>query len=307
MAEACDAKFVMGNSLSALSILLYFVCSSTMLVLNKAALNRLPFPVIVTTFQTISTALLISCLRLAGVVKYPPMSASKVKAWRGVALIFSVVLLCNMGAMRHVGVESMVMFRSSTTILVAICDLVILGTKISLRQFVACCLIFSGGAVFALHDVTTRAVGWMWGVLYAGSMVLNTIFVKHVFNQQAEIGVWEKTFLTNFMSSPLLLLLTIQEDRAEAIRRLQEFSHVDFFVLILSCLGGFGISVSGTVCRQALTATGFDVLGNSTKYATLGFNALALGSSVTSQAMFGVIIALTGGVLYSPTSCAICI
>ena len=41
------------------------------------------------------------------------------------------------------------------------------------------------------------------------------------------------------------------------------------------------------------------MLGNSTKFATIGFNAIFLGTSITSSSMLGVIIALAGGALYS--------
>ena len=60
-----------------------------------------------------------------------------------------------------------------------------------------------------------------------------------------------------------------------------------------------GISQTGTVCRSSLSATGFDVLGNSTKYATLFFSVVVFGSSVPATSLLGVLVALTGGVIYS--------
>ena len=58
--------------------------------------------------------------------------------------------------------------------------------------------------------------------------------------------------------------------------------------------------MSGIKCRDTLSATSFDVLGNCTKYATLAINALVLGSSTNAISLAGILLALTGSALYSP-------
>ena len=58
--------------------------------------------------------------------------------------------------------------------------------------------------------------------------------------------------------------------------------------------------MSGIKCRDTLSATSFDVLGNCTKYATLAINALVLGSSTNALSLAGILLALTGSALYSP-------
>merc|ERR1719183_2180120 len=63
---------------------------------------------------------------------------------------------------------------------------------------------------------------------------------------------------------------------------------------------GLGISMSGIKCRETLSATSFDVLGNANKYATLAVNAVILGSSTNRMSFGGIITALTGSFLYSP-------
>ena len=52
--------------------------------------------------------------------------------------------------------------------------------------------------------------------------------------------------------------------------------------------------------RDILSATSFDVLGNTTKYLTLAINAVLLGSSTNTVALIGILLALTGSALYSP-------
>mmetsp|Transcript_52005 Transcript_52005/g.161728 ORF Transcript_52005/g.161728 Transcript_52005/m.161728 type:complete len:104 (-) Transcript_52005:2-313(-) len=83
-------------------------------------------------------------------------------------------------------------------------------------------------------------------------------------------------------------------------RKVVEIELLPLVWVLLSCVIGLGISFSGTMCRDVLSATSFDVLGNCNKYLTLAFNSIVLGSSTTPLSLFGVLLALTGGALYSP-------
>ena len=194
-------------------------------------------------------------------------------------------------------------FRSSTTIMVAISDSLILKTNITLRQMIACGIIFLGSWLFAVNGMGIPVQGLIWGCLYSFSMVVNTIYIKHFFTQQGDLGPWEKTLLNNLAASPLILTASYAvEDFGRMHELILKSTSMDFFIIFLSCVGGFGISLSGTCCRQILSATGFDVLGNCTKYATLVLNAILLGSNLSAGSMAGVLVALSGGVLYSPAS-----
>ena len=134
------------------------------------------------------------------------------------------------------------MFRSSTTLFVAAIDFILLGTHLSYRQILACAMITAGGIMYAMNDLESSLLGWLWGSLYAIFMVLNSVYIKHVFNHQFEMSAWEKTFLNNFTALPLILAWAIQEDIVTATIRLSELPAVDLLVVVLSCLGGFGMN-----------------------------------------------------------------
>jgi solute carrier family 35 protein len=294
-------------SLGYFNIFMYFLCSSMMLILNKLALNRLPFPVAITAAQTISSVLLIELLRILGCISYPNTSWLMLVRWKWVGVVFITPVILNMHAMQFMGVEAIMIFRSATTVMVAISDILILKTKITFRQMIACGIISVGSLLFAVNDMSIPVQGLFWGSLYSFSLVFNTIYIKHVFTQQADVGPWGKTLMNNIVASPLILTVSYAvEDLGRMHELLLKFSSMDFFVIFLSCVGGFGISFSGTCCRQMLSATGFDVLGNCTKYATLAFNAFLLGSNLSAASMAGVLLALSGGVLYSPASSLVC-
>eukprot|EP00658_Telonema_sp_P-2_P038082 TRINITY_DN2736_c0_g2_i4.p1 TRINITY_DN2736_c0_g2~~TRINITY_DN2736_c0_g2_i4.p1 ORF type:complete len:173 (+),score=42.94 TRINITY_DN2736_c0_g2_i4:240-758(+) len=132
-------------------------------------------------------------------------------------------------------------------------------------------------------------------------MVLNSLYIKMVFIKSESMTTWEKSFLSNLMTVPVLLLASgYSENLSTCFSALMNLNTQGILIVTLSCVMGLGISVAGTRCREAFSATGFDVLGNMNKFISIALSRLLLGSIVSSQSLAGLIVALLGGVLYSP-------
>ena len=146
-----------------------------------------------------------------------------------------------MKAMRLLTVETMMMFRSIATVAVALGDSLILGSQLSRRQMVACAVISLGGSIYASSDLRFNARGYAWGLAYALSMVVNTIYVKFSFEQNKGMNSWEKTYLNNLLASPVILLLSfLTEDMSSLHRKVVEIELLPLFWVLLSCVIGLG-------------------------------------------------------------------
>jgi hypothetical protein len=88
-----------------------------MLVVNKAAMTALPYPLWVSAMQTAATALLIFAARAAGKISFPNPTPQKAAGWVGILMAWMVPILLNMTAMKLLSVETMMMFRSVATVL----------------------------------------------------------------------------------------------------------------------------------------------------------------------------------------------
>jgi len=212
-----------------------------------------------------------------------------------------VPILLNMTAMKLLSVETMMMFRSVATVAVAAADYSFLGTRLTTIKVTACLIISAGGMIYASNDRTYNAEGYVWGAAYGAAMVFNNVYIKHSFNQHKDKNAWEKTLLNNLLATPLIAAGAFwREDSSQLLADVAGLPARGSAIVVLSCLIGFGISMSGTACRDVLTATSFDVLGNCTKYLTLAFSIAFLGSQASWVGIMGVLIALTGGAVYSP-------
>ena len=225
------------------ALFFYFLCSSTMLVFNKAVLRLLPFPLMITGIQTLSTFLVLESLRLLKCIQYAPISFAKMLSWKWAAFSFAFPLVFNMQAMKYVGVETIMAFRASTTVLVALMDYFFLKSNLKEHQYFACAMICFGGCVYAANDSSICHAGLLWGSLYAGSLVLSTTYIKFLFTQESDIGAFEKTTLNNLTSSILIVPLAFHvEDFRHANAILQELSIFELSIVSLSCIGGLGQS-----------------------------------------------------------------
>lgn len=311
-----------GGLLEIASVGTYVICSSCMLVVNKAAMTALPYSLWVSAMQTAATAILILGARTAGRIAFPNPTPAKAMSWMGILFAWMVPILLNMTAMKLLSVETMMMFRSVATVAVAAADFTFLGNRLStlkarpqtptrsprptpsreigttMSQFkwrlsvqvVACIIISFGGVIYASNDRSYNAEGYLWGAAYGTAMVFNNVYIKYSFNQHPNMNAWEKTFLNNVLATPLIVaaaawredsaqlftsapppsgrcsvlknrsnprctaLLAYPEDRVRRCRDIAALPARGAAVVLLSCVLGFGISMSGTACRDVSPA-----------------------------------------------------
>lgn len=283
------------------AVSIYVICSSCMLVVNKSAMKFLPHVYTVTAMQTAASAILLFVAKYLGYISFANPSFQTVWGWSGVLAAWIVPIILNMKAVHLVSVETMMMFRSITIVAVALGDYFLLHTSINVREACSCIVISLGGLLYASTDLNFHYEGYLWGASYSIGMVVNSLYIKHCFNKHKGMSSWEKSFLNNLLATPAVLLIVFAiEDPTKVLNDMVSLSVTGWAVLILSCVMGLGISMSGTKCRDVLSATSFDVLGNCTKYLTLGLSAILLDTRNSLVSIVGICIALSGTMLYSP-------
>ena len=122
-AAALYAKIVFG-------IIAYASCSSMMLIINKLAVTFLPAPSVVLFCQLLTSAVAIKLMHEGGLVESDPLIAEKVKPFMLVAIAFLGALYTNVKTLQYANVETFIVFRSSTPILIAFLDYVFLGRQL---------------------------------------------------------------------------------------------------------------------------------------------------------------------------------
>lgn len=111
---------------SALPLIGFSLCSSSLLVLNKLCLTHAALPSVLATFQFIVVTAAVAVLMATGQTQVE-LSASRVRAYISYIAVFSGAIYTNMKSLSHYSVETIIVVRSCCPLLVAVLERNMLG------------------------------------------------------------------------------------------------------------------------------------------------------------------------------------
>ena len=273
--------------------------TSVLIVLaNKGAVSALPFSSGVVFLQCVFTALAIAGGRAAGLsgMRFDDFSWNKGRQWLGVVVCWVLPMVFSMKALQETTVETMVVFRMVSTIFVAGGEAVVFRKSVSLESGAAIILGIVASGMYAAGDQTSgdsSKWGYFWCFMYAGALTVNALYVKKVFDSLPQMGSWEKTFYQNLMGLPLILLIVLATEpvfgEGGFLESVLSLDFSDAFIVLLSCAAGLAVSFAGTVARELLSPTSFNVLGNASKPVTVLLSMLIFHNEHSPLALAGLV------------------
>mmetsp|Transcript_22387 Transcript_22387/g.26978 ORF Transcript_22387/g.26978 Transcript_22387/m.26978 type:complete len:328 (+) Transcript_22387:238-1221(+) len=280
-----------------LAICFYALCSSSMLVVNKLAVHFLPAPAIVLFFQLFSSALAVKLFAVVGWVKADELEWTKVKPFMIVAIAFLGAIFTNMKTLQYANVETFIVFRSSTPILIAILDYMFLGRELPTpRSWASLVGILCGAIAYVMTDsgFEVRAYAWVaaWFIVFA----FDQVFIKYVCDT-VPMTSWGRVWYTNFLSLFPLVLVGFAFDEHHMIQEFQ-WTGPSVYALTVSCICGVGMSYSAFWLRSLVSATSFTIVGIMCKIATVVINLLIWDKHASPSGLAALSVCLAGGCVY---------
>merc|ERR1719229_33190 len=118
------------------AIIGYMTCSALMLLVNKITVRNVPAPSLVLGFQLASTAFVVWSLGLCGIIEVDALEWKKFTSFFFVAMIFLATIFTNIKILSYSHVETFIVFRASTPLIISVCDWSFLGRELpSARSF----------------------------------------------------------------------------------------------------------------------------------------------------------------------------
>ena len=93
-------------------MLLFSFASSSLLLVNKLCLHVMPLPSFISLTQFVVCALTTKALMLSGQVAEDAFEWRKVKPYCYYVCMFVATIYCNMRALQHANVETIIVFRA---------------------------------------------------------------------------------------------------------------------------------------------------------------------------------------------------
>jgi GDP-mannose transporter len=285
----------------------YFLASSTMLVFNKACMIVLPAPCVVTLLQVTVTTLLIASAWCCSLVDIQKVNSGVLSQYMLYSMLFVLGINFTMRSLASTSVDTVLLFRSCSPLLVSFIDTVCLGREMpSRRSCVSMLCIVLGATWFAASELQTDTSS-----LDVPGVCVNTVNLlltatlmtwgKHV-TDSSDVNLTTSVFICNLTSIVPILALAVLEKEYLIIREYRWLSEYDVVVLGISCVMGTALSYLGWKMRMIMSATSFTVVGVLNKVLTVILNGMIWPDHALWSSTIGLMFSLVGGSFYQQST-----
>ncbi|XP_042511493.1 GDP-fucose transporter 1-like isoform X1 [Macadamia integrifolia] len=282
----------------------YALCSSLLAVINKYAITKFNFPGLLTALQYLTSVLGVWILGKLGFLYHDPFSTETAKKFLPAAIVFYLAIFTNTNLLRHANVDTFVVFRSLTPLLVAIADTTFRKQPCPSKLTFVSLLIILGGAVgYVATDSAFTVTAYSWAFVYLVTITTEMVYIKHMVTNLG-LNTWGFVFYNNLLSlmmAPIFWIVTGEYIDVFSAVRSNSGNWVEsgaFIAVSLSCVFGLLISFFGFAARKAVSATAFTVTGVVNKFLTVAINVLIWDKHATPFGLLCLIFTIVGGVLY---------
>ncbi|GJW67823.1 GDP-mannose transporter GONST4 [Tanacetum coccineum] len=282
----------------------YALCSSLLAVINKFAITKFNYPGLLTALQYLVSALGVWVLGKLGFLSHDPFVWETAKKFLPAAFVFYLAIFTNTNLLRHANVDTFIVFRSLTPLLVAVADIVFRKQAVPSKITFLSLVVILGGAVgYVATDSGFSLTAYSWAFAYLVTITTEMVYIKHMVTNLG-LNTWGFVYYNNLLSlmmAPLFWVIT--GEYTDVFAKVGEnggnlFEVVAFTAVSLSCVFGLLISFFGFACRKAISATAFTVTGVVNKFLTVAINVLIWDKHASPFGLFCLLVTIAGGIMY---------
>lgn len=285
----------------AIALLSYSACSSLMLIANKLAITSIPLPSLVTLVQLISCTAFIFALSARHPALVDKIEWVKVKPYLVYVASFSAGIYCNMKALEKSNVDTVIVFRCCTPLVVALMDSMFLGRELpNLRSCASLVLLMVGATGYVMSDSAFRMDGlaaYFWVTMYFFLLCFSMTYGKLVTDATPMRSMWGPALYSNLLSIPPTMLFGVVSHEWRNARGL-EWTSGGAASLFASCILGIGISYTGWAARSMVSATTYTLVGVMNKMVTVAVNVLIWDQHASSTGLCWLSLCIGAGTIY---------
>ena len=278
----------------------FMLCSASMLLVNKLAVNYMPLPAFLLLAQFGTASVAVRAAGALGFIEVDALEWAKVKVFILVAFCFVGLLFANMKVLQFCNVDTFIAFRASTPLLISIADYLFLDRELpSLRSVAALVGLLVGTVGYVLTDKNFVLKGYEWLGVWFIIFAADQLFIKHAVSSVA-LSNWGRVYYTNLLGMIPLLLLAFAFEVGELTTTASKLSwNLPATVwLLVSCVVGTAMSYFQLLTRYLVSATSFTVLGNLCKVLTIVVNCLIWNKHASTYGLLSLFVSLTAGAFY---------
>ena len=282
-------------------VVLYALCSAGMLIINKLAVHHIGVPSFVTVSQFAATAVVVLAGRRLGMLQLDAHDWGVIKYFVVYVTAFSAGTWSNMKVLMAANVETVIVFRACTPIVVSFFDYLFYGRALpSPRSLAAMLLIVAGAVSYVLNDREFQVQGvsaYTWVLVWFTLLVFQLTYGKHLVTGLGLQSMWSPVLYTNGLSCLPTSAIGLVSGEYARLGSVEWTTHGVFW-LLASCVVGTGISWTGFKCQSVITAAAYTVVGVVNKMLTVLVNVLMWDEHASSTGIASLLLCVLGGAFY---------
>jgi hypothetical protein len=222
----------------------YSLCSSTLLLANKLAMEYFPSPSAVSLLQIVFATVAVLGIKFAG-YEVDWFDWEKTKAYSIYVVIFVAAIYSNMQALKNANVETVIVFRACSPIAVCAFEYIYLNRDYpTARSAISMTVVAIGAVVYCLSDsqLALKGLGaYSWALIYLVLITVEMTYGKLLTSSVKMDSVWGPVLYCNAFSIVPMLLLSYGSGELTHSMSMEDVFAVPligWLFLLFSCIVG---------------------------------------------------------------------
>jgi drug/metabolite transporter (DMT)-like permease len=284
-------------------LFMLFVASVTMTVGNKYVMKQWDYANTLTLMQNGTAVLYLGVGRYLGMLDMKPFAAQQWKVFAVSSFFLAMQILTSLKALPFVAIATVVAFRNTCTVIIAIIDYLVFGNKFNKAQIMSLAVTTAGMILYAVQDINFHVVGYLWLVGNSVATIINTFWNKFYITHytkdlkiQTSYGV---SFIQQVETLPIVFVLATMNNEGEAFAALNPLSAAAKFMVFGTCLGGVLIGIAYPKCFSLVSGTSVVVASTANKAVSILIGMWLFGTRLSMLQVVGLLVCIVGSLWYA--------
>jgi len=285
-------------------LFMLFLASVTMTVGNKYVMKAWgDFANTLTLLQNGTAVLYLAINRHFGVLEMKPLTGQQWRVFAATAIFLTMQIVTSLKALPYVAIATVVVFRNTCTVIIAIIDYCFFGNKFSKLQVLSLVTTTIGMLIYAGKDINFDLVGYLWLVGNSFATIMNTFWNKVFITKytkelkiQTSYGV---SLIQQIETLPIVFVLAAFNNEGGAYIAFVPMDIYAKLTVLATCAGGVLIGIAYPKCFSLLSGTSVVVASTANKAVSIIIGMYLFGTKLSSVQVLGLGICVGGSLWYA--------
>lgn len=280
-----------------------FIASVTMTVGNKYVMKKWDFANTLTLMQNGLAVAYLGAGRYAGMMDMKPFAAQQWKVFAVSSFFLAMQILTSLKALPFVAIATVVTFRNTCTVVIAMIDYTFFGTKFSQPQIWALAVTTVGMILYAIQDINFNLMGYLWLTGNSVATIINTFWNKfYITHYTKELKIqtsYGVSFIQQVETLPIVFVLALANNEGNAFTMFAPLDMSAKLMVFATCLGGILIGIAYPKCFSLVSGTSVVVASTANKAVSILIGMWMFGTRLSGVQVIGLLICISGSLWYA--------